>query len=102
MPLDWQALGLTTYPDVIKTPMDLSTVMRKLEERAYTNVAGVKCDLDLVWENCITFNTRGSWVGQQAVTLRDFTAKKFTQAKLADDQRLCSQRPATDHPTAAE
>ena len=91
LPLDWQTLGLTTYLDVIKTPMDLSTVMKKLEESAYTNVAGVKCDLDLVWENCITFNTRDSWVGKHAVTLRDFTAKKFTQAKLTDDQLLSSE-----------
>ena len=55
-PLDWRKAGLTTYPDVIKTPMDLGTIMRKLEESAYTNVAGVKCDLELVWQNCITCN----------------------------------------------
>ena len=91
LPLDWQAAGLTNYLDVIKTPMDLSTVMKKLDENAYTNVAGVKCDLDLVWQNCITFNTRDSWVGKHAVTLRDFTAKKFAQAKLTDDQLLSSE-----------
>ena len=91
VPLDWRALKLDTYPEVVKTPMDLSTVQRKLEEGAYANVAGVKCDLDLVWENSITFNGRETWIGQHALTLREFTAKKFTQAKLTDDQILSSE-----------
>ena len=94
-PLYWRKAGLTTYPDVIKTPMDLGTIMRKLEESAYTNVAGVKCDLELVWDNCITFNGRESWVSKHAVTLREFTAKKLSQAKLSDEQ-LLSHETGTD------
>ena len=26
-PVDWQALGLDTYPDIVKNPMDLGTVL---------------------------------------------------------------------------
>lgn len=31
-PVDWKGMGLTDYPAVIKCPMDLSTVLRKLKE----------------------------------------------------------------------
>ena len=99
-PLDWQKAGLTTYPDVIKTPMDLGTIMRKLEESVYTNVAGIKCDLELVWDNCITFNGRESWVGKHAGQLRDFTARKFSQAKLTDDQLLSNETGAPPGPAS--
>ena len=33
-PVPWQKLGLTNYPEVISKPMDLLTVLRKLEGRA--------------------------------------------------------------------
>ena len=99
-PLDWQKAGLTTYPDVIKTPMDLGTIMRKLDESVYSNVAGIKCDLELVWDNCITFNGRESWVGKHAGQLREFTARKFAQAKLTDDQLLSNETGAPPGPAS--
>ena len=30
-PVQWEKLGLHTYPDIVKTPMDLSTIGKKLE-----------------------------------------------------------------------
>lgn len=30
MPVDWQALNLVDYPVIIKTPMDLGTVRKKV------------------------------------------------------------------------
>ena len=37
-PVDWQYQGLTDYPTIIKKPMDLGTIMRKLRENRYKNV----------------------------------------------------------------
>lgn len=31
-PVDWEAMGLNDYPELIKYPMDLSTINRKLRE----------------------------------------------------------------------
>ena len=44
-----------------------------------------------MWDNCITFNGRESWVGKHAGQLREFTARKFSQAKLTDDQLLSNE-----------
>jgi hypothetical protein len=34
-PVDWRALGLTDYPIIIKNPMDLGTVKKKLMTGKY-------------------------------------------------------------------
>jgi Bromodomain len=40
-PVDWKSLGLYDYPQIIKHPMDLGTVKKKLKAKSYTNVADV-------------------------------------------------------------
>ena len=85
---DWEKAGMTTYPSIVKTPMDLGTVTKKLEEGSYKNVAQIRVDLELIWENCIAFNGRQTWIGDHGSQLRDFCKKKFSQAGLQDEQPL--------------
>ena len=44
------------YLDVIKNPMDLTTLQRNLKLGKITSVNDFKNKLDSVWNNCITFN----------------------------------------------
>jgi hypothetical protein len=37
-PVNWRELGLLDYPDIIKNPMDLGTVKKKMESGAYETV----------------------------------------------------------------
>lgn len=55
-------MGLTDYPAVIKHPMDLSTVLRKLKEERYARLEEVLDDLQLIWDNCKTYNPNNSWI----------------------------------------
>ena len=55
-PVDWQALNLTAYPDVIKRPMDLGSLSKNLERGEYATVAQMRADLALIWDNCCLFN----------------------------------------------
>lgn len=43
------------YYDVIKHPMDLGTMARKVP--VYRNLGEFKADLDLIWSNCLKYNT---------------------------------------------
>jgi hypothetical protein len=36
--VDWKGMGLTDYPIIIKYPIDLSTVNKKIKEEKYTKV----------------------------------------------------------------
>jgi Bromodomain len=53
-PVDWRGLELYDYVEVIKSPMDLGTVKRKLERGQYANAAACTYDIRLVWKNCST------------------------------------------------
>eukprot|EP01104_Vermistella_antarctica_P020563 TRINITY_DN8841_c0_g1_i1.p1 TRINITY_DN8841_c0_g1~~TRINITY_DN8841_c0_g1_i1.p1 ORF type:complete len:577 (-),score=99.04 TRINITY_DN8841_c0_g1_i1:67-1797(-) len=55
-PVDTVSLGLTDYFDIIKEPMDLTTVKDRLDKRAYANLASFAYDVRLVWSNCMRYN----------------------------------------------
>ena len=55
-PVDWKKLNLPTYPDIVKHPMDLSTIKKKLQKKEYFSAKECIADIALVWRNCQTFN----------------------------------------------
>ncbi|KAI0050843.1 hypothetical protein FA95DRAFT_1635331 [Auriscalpium vulgare] len=44
------------YYDVISTPMDLQTMLKKVKQKQYKSKKEFKDDLDLIWSNCFTYN----------------------------------------------
>jgi len=56
-PVDWKKLGLNDYPEIIKNPMDLSTVKKSLTKDQYADSSEVIYDINLIWENCRTYNS---------------------------------------------
>lgn len=69
-PVDYKGLGLPNYLDIVKVPMDLGTVKGRLEKKYYKSNAEVKYDLDLIWNNCQSFNMTGSEIYEIAELLR--------------------------------
>lgn len=59
-PVDWKNLELFDYPKIVKKPMDLGTVKRKLERGQYPNANDCASDIRLIWTNCKTYNADGS------------------------------------------
>ncbi|KAL6935498.1 hypothetical protein ACO0R3_000541 [Hanseniaspora guilliermondii] len=45
------------YYDIVKTPMDLNTMLRKLRNFRYNSKQEFVDDLNLIWKNCLTYNT---------------------------------------------
>ncbi|TID18607.1 hypothetical protein CANINC_003857 [Pichia inconspicua] len=45
------------YYQVIKTPMDLNTVLKKLKTLQYQNKKAFVDDIMLIWQNCLTYNS---------------------------------------------
>lgn len=61
-PVDWKGMGLTDYLNIVTNPMDLSTISKKFKEDKYTKVEEVLDDIQLIWDNCKTYNPDNSWI----------------------------------------
>ncbi|XP_069560081.1 bromodomain testis-specific protein isoform X6 [Brachyistius frenatus] len=55
-PVDAAALGLRDYHEIIKQPMDLSTIRKKMDQREYANAKGFAADVRLMFSNCYKYN----------------------------------------------
>jgi Bromodomain len=78
-PVDPVALGLPDYFDVVKTPMHLDLVKKKLENAIYSDMNGCARDVRLVFENAILYNGEASEVGKLAQSMLDMFGTSFTQ-----------------------
>ena len=59
-PVDYIALNILDYPEIIKHPMDLGTVKKNLLNKVYNTFQDFLSDIDLIWKNCKTYNMNGS------------------------------------------
>jgi hypothetical protein len=76
-PVDWKALGIRDYPTIIKRPMDLGTVQKRLDSGQYNSVLDVAADIDLVWSNAMTYNQDESYIYNVAADLKSFSDRKM-------------------------
>jgi len=68
-PVDPVALNIPSYFSIIKHPMDLSTVEKKLQQSKYPTVASLIDDVRLIFRNCELFNGYDSVFGKLARTV---------------------------------
>ncbi|XP_067399241.1 bromodomain-containing protein 2-like isoform X2 [Emydura macquarii macquarii] len=82
-PVDASALGLHDYHEIIKCPMDLSTIKRKMENRDYHDAQEFAADVRLMFSNCYKYNPPDHDVVAMARKLQDVF--EFSYAKMPDE-----------------
>ncbi|XP_039204282.1 bromodomain-containing protein 3 isoform X2 [Crotalus tigris] len=82
-PVDAEALELHDYHDIIKHPMDLSTVKKKMDGREYQDAQGFAADIRLMFSNCYKYNPPDHEVVAMARKLQDVFEMRF--AKMPDE-----------------
>ena len=61
------------YYDIIKKPMDFSTIKKKIRKRQYTNFKEFCFDVDLIFDNCFFYNGEFSEIGKMgSIVKREF------------------------------
>nr|ACY01481.1 bromodomain-containing protein 2 precursor [Gallus gallus]ACY01490.1 bromodomain-containing protein 2 precursor [Gallus gallus]WBF70094.1 bromodomain-containing protein 2 precursor [Gallus gallus]WBF70108.1 bromodomain-containing protein 2 precursor [Gallus gallus]WBF70150.1 bromodomain-containing protein 2 precursor [Gallus gallus] len=87
-PVDASALGLHDYHEIIKHPMDLSTIKRKMENRDYHDAQEFAADVRLMFSNCYKYNPPDHDVVAMARKLQDVF--EFSYAKMPDEPQDAS------------
>ena len=84
-PVNWRELGLFDYPELIKRPMALTDVKAKLTAGQYRNPVECAEDVNLIWQNCMTYNMDGSEFYKLANKFRKAFQEQFTKVKQSND-----------------
>jgi len=71
-PVDPIALNIPDYPLIVKEPMDLSKVEKKLKTGMYSNPMQFALDMRKIWSNAILYNPKNSAIYQMTTVIRDF------------------------------
>ena len=81
-PVDPEELNIPDYFNIIKNPMDFSTIKKKLSNYSYTNLKEFCNDMGLVFENCYTYNGRKTMIGDMCTRVKKEYEKLFEELKL--------------------
>ncbi|KAK7058255.1 transcription initiation at TATA-containing promoter protein [Paramarasmius palmivorus] len=101
-PVDWVKLEIPSYPKVIKRPMDLSTMRRKLEQNEYSSAEKFADDFKLMIRNCFHFNPAGTPVNQAGIELQRLFDEKWRNLpkphqSVSDDEDDVDEDSENDH-----
>lgn len=74
-PVDPVALQIPDYFSIVKEPMDMGTVRRKLKGREYKTPAGFVADIKRIWANSFLYNPKTSTIHHMTVEMSDYFDK---------------------------
>jgi hypothetical protein len=101
-PVDPVLFNIPDYFDIIKQPMDLSTVHLKLQQDRYPTYDSVLADIQLIFDNCYLYNNITDPVCQDAKKLEEHYHKllKRAPANLTAVAHAHAQVPAAANAAA--
>nr|XP_020735106.1 bromodomain-containing protein 3 [Odocoileus virginianus texanus] len=88
------------YHDIIKHPMDLSTVKKKMDSREYPDAQGFVADIQLMFSNCYKYNPPDHEVVAMARKLQDVFEMRF--AKMPDEPAEAPALPTSAAPVVSK
>lgn len=91
-PVQW---NIPDYFDIIKCPMDLGSIKKRLENEHYSSVEAFAGDVRLVFENCIAYNSSTNKFNIAAKQLLSSFDKALAALKTQLEKQLfkrCEQR----------
>ncbi|EDV55185.2 uncharacterized protein Dere_GG21955 [Drosophila erecta] len=76
-PVDTEALKVPTYYTVIDRPMDIGTILKRVQNNYYRSINEAIADFKLIIRNCFVFNQPGDVVYRKGQMLEKFFTRKL-------------------------
>lgn len=82
--------------------MDLGTLRKKLKEKKFNFIGDALDDLQLIWNNCKTYNSKGCEIWKIAQLLEKQSVKliekfmKFTSKEIKKDETSTKQKESVE------
>eukprot|EP00238_Polyblepharides_amylifera_P002630 CAMPEP_0196576420 /NCGR_PEP_ID=MMETSP1081-20130531/5678_1 /TAXON_ID=36882 /ORGANISM="Pyramimonas amylifera, Strain CCMP720" /LENGTH=571 /DNA_ID=CAMNT_0041895017 /DNA_START=725 /DNA_END=2440 /DNA_ORIENTATION=- len=90
-PVDVKGLNLVDYYDIVKKPMDFSTVKSKIDSHVYTSPLEFSEDMQLIFSNCALYNKPTSDAGQMGFVVSEDFHRRWDTSRIYEkweDERL--------------
>lgn len=85
------------YLEIIKQPMDLETVMHRLEINYYQKISDWVSDIELIWHNALVYNDEESFYYLIALDMQTWFRKKVSKMpKSHNEEWILNVRKITD------
>lgn len=97
-PVDHVALGIPDYPLIVKEPMDLSRVHKRLNTGMYPNPMAFAADMRKIWANAILYNPKNSPIHEMTLVMSEFFEKLYKPIEenpFSDNQNEYLQKRVT-------
>lgn len=78
-PVDPIALNIPDYPKIIKEPMDLGTIRKRLKAKEYRNPGEMLTDITKVWSNSFLYNPLNSSMHSITKSISDYFQSIYQQ-----------------------
>ncbi|KAK9473296.1 Bromodomain-containing protein [Dipodascopsis tothii] len=104
-PVDPVKLNIPTYFDVVKQPMDLSTIEKNLQDGKYISVDEYVADYELMVNNCILFNGLESKIADMARNMKasfERQLKQMPPAVLKSEPQVSKSKKKSPKQDATE
>ncbi|KAG9248985.1 hypothetical protein BJ878DRAFT_197447 [Calycina marina] len=104
LPVDPVALNIPTYNQIVKSPMDISTVEARMARRQYANASAFKKDMELIWKNCKAFNPQGNPVHACAVSFEKYFNEQWAKKNqwVSEHRQPTAQSPSPEEDSEVE
>lgn len=76
-PVDYLSLNIPDYPIIVKEPMDLSKVDKKLRGGSYSNPMQFAADMRKIWSNAILYNPSDTPIHEMTLKISDYFEKVY-------------------------
>ena len=87
-PVDPEKLSLHDYRDIVKQPMDLGTVKKKMENRQYRKPEEFAADVRLTFTNCYKYNPPEHEVVQMGRKLQEVFEMRYARMPEPDPNEM--------------
>ncbi|KAI0757215.1 Bromodomain-containing protein [Daedaleopsis nitida] len=101
-PVEPLKMGIPEYPKIVKKPMDLSTIKKKLDGGEFSSPERFRDDFRLMIKNCTTFNPPGNPVHEAGKALQLLFDEKWKNMPVprandgSDDDEEDEEEPSDD------
>lgn len=94
-PVDHVLLNIPSYPTIVTSPMDLSTMEEKMKKGEYGSASDVAADMDLIVSNTNLFNGTTHPVSVDGANLRAYFFKTISSMPRRGDATVVKKKQST-------